>query len=154
PTSALQPQPLASKLQTPTKLEALKQELARLRATFNENYPDIVAIKKQVEELSKTAPQQSESSTPSEAPAPGTSAELAAQPSPAATSLPIPTATKEAVQPAHEGMAQGAAVAALPAGNSTVERDLTTLRARRERLITQMQKLEEYVNATPANEEK
>jgi hypothetical protein len=34
PTSALQPQPLAPKLQTPTKLEALKQELARLRATF------------------------------------------------------------------------------------------------------------------------
>ncbi len=120
-TSALQPQPLDPKLQAATKLEALKQELARLRATFNENYPDIVAIKKQVEELSKTAPQQSASSTPSEAPAP---------------------------------KAQGTAAAALPVVNSAVERDLTTLRARRERLITQMQKLEEYVNATPANEEK
>jgi polysaccharide chain length determinant protein (PEP-CTERM system associated) len=151
PTSALQPQPQATKLQTPTKLEALKQELARLRATFNENYPDIVAIKKQVEELSKTAPQQSEPSTPSGAPEPGTSAELAA---PAATSIPIPAATKEAIQPAREGKAQGTAAAALPVVNSAVERDLTTLRARRERLITQMQKLEEYVNATPANEEK
>src|SRR5437762_8111276 len=40
------------------------------------NYPDIVAIKKQVEELSKTDPHQSEPSTPSGAPAPGTSAEL------------------------------------------------------------------------------
>ena len=154
PTSALQPQPLAPKLQTPTKLEVLKQELARLRATFNENYPDIVAIKKQVEELSKTAPQQSEPSTPSEAPAPGTSAELAALQSPAATSIPIPAATKEAAQPARESKAQATAAAALPVVNSAVERDLTTLRARRERLITQMQKLEEYVNATPANEEK
>ena len=43
---------------------------------------------------------------------------------------------------------------ALPVVNSAVERELATLRARRERIIAQMQKLEEYVNATPANEEK
>jgi len=104
--------------------------------------------------LSKTAPQQSDPSTPSEAPAPGTSAELAALQSPAATSMPIPAASKEVAQPAREGKAQGTAAAALPLVNAAIERDLTTLRARRERLITQMQKLEEYVNATPANEEK
>ena len=140
PTSALQPQPLAPKLQAPTKLEALKQELARLRATFNENYPDLVSINKQIEELSKTAPQQPEPATPSGASAPGTSAELAALPSPAATSIPTPAAAKKAAYPARNA--------------STIEREIATLRARRERLIAQMQKLEEYVNATPANEEK
>jgi len=155
PTSALQPQPLAPKLQAPTKLEVLKQELARLRATFNENYPDIVSITKQIEELSKTAPQQSEPATPSGASAPGTSAELGALPSPAATSILTPAATKKAAYPAREGRAQGTAVAALPVVNSSaIEREIAALRARRERLIAQMQKLEEYVNATPANEEK
>src|SRR5215510_1249101 len=68
--SVFQPQSLGLKPQAPTKLEALKQELARLRATFNENYPDIVSIKKQIEEVSTTAPQQPELSTPSRAPAP------------------------------------------------------------------------------------
>ncbi len=153
-TSALQPQPLAPKLQAPTKLEALKQELARLRGTFNENYPDIISIKKQIEELSKTAPQQPESSTPSGASAPGTNAELAALPSPAATSIPTPAVTKEAAHPAREGRAQGTAAAALPVVNFAVERELATLRTRREKIIAQVQKLEEYVNATPANEEK
>ena len=140
PTSALQPQPLAPKLHAPTKLEALKQELARLRATFNENYPDLVSLNKQIEELSKTAPQQPELATPSGASAPGTSAELAALPSPAATSIPTPAAAKKAAYPARNA--------------STIEREIATLRARRERLIAQMQKLEEYVNATPVNEEK
>jgi polysaccharide chain length determinant protein (PEP-CTERM system associated) len=153
-TSALPPQSLAPKLQAPPKLEALKQELARLRMTFNENYPDIVSIKKQIEELSNTTPQHPELSIPSGAPAPGTNAELAALPSPAATSIPTPAATKEAAHPSREGRAQGTATAALPVVNSAVERKLATLRARRERIIAQMQKLEEYVNATPANEEK
>jgi len=153
-TSALQPQPLDPKLQAPAKLEALKQELARLRATFNENYPDIVAIKKQIEELSKTAPQQLEPSTPSGASAPGINAEQAALPSPAATFLPTPAPTKDAAHPAREGRTQGTAAAAVPITNSAVEREFAALRTRRERLIAQMQKLEEYVNATPANEEK
>jgi len=153
-TSALQPQPLDPKLQAPPKLEALKQELARLRGTFNENYPDIVSIKNQIEELSKTAPQQPEPSTPSGASAPGTNVELAAQPSPAAPSVLTPAATKDAAHPAREGRAQGTAAAALPVVNSAVERELATLRTRREKIIAQMQKLEEYVNATPVNEEK
>gem|GEM_PF-289811 len=153
-TSVFQPQSLDLKPQVPTKLEALKQELARLRATFNENYPDIISIKKQIEEVSTTAPQQPELSTPSRAPAPGTNAELAALPSPAATSIPTPAATKEAAYPARKGRMQGTAVAALPVVNAAVERELATLRAKRERIIAQMQKLEEYVNATPANGEK
>jgi succinoglycan biosynthesis transport protein ExoP len=153
-TSVFQPQSLELKPQAPTKLEALKQELARLRATFNENYPDIVSIKKQIEEVSPTAAQQPELSTPSGAPAPGTNAKLAALPSPAATSIPTPAATKEAAHPAREGRAQGTAVAGLPVVNAAVERELATLRARRERIIAQMQNLEEYVNATPANGEK
>jgi succinoglycan biosynthesis transport protein ExoP len=153
-TSALPPQPLAPKLQAPPKLEALKQELARLRVTFNENYPDIVSIKKQIEELSNTAPQQPEPSTQSGGPAPRTIAELAVLPSPAAASIPAPAATKEAVPSAREGRAQGTATAALPVINAAVERERATLRARRERIIAQMQKLEEYVSATPANEEK
>jgi capsular exopolysaccharide synthesis family protein len=153
-TSVFQPQSLELKPQVPTKLEALKQELARLRATFNENYPDIVSIKKQIEEVSTTAPQQPELSTPSRASAPGTNAELAALPSPAATSIPTPAATKEAAYPARKGRMQGTAVAALPVVNAAVERELATLRAKRERIIAQMQKLEEYVNATPANGEK
>jgi succinoglycan biosynthesis transport protein ExoP len=152
-TSALQPQPLDPKLQAPTKLEALKQELARLRGTFNENYPDIISIKKQIEELSKTAPQQPASSTPSGTSAPGTKAELAL-PSPAVTSIPTPAVTKEAAHPTREGRAQGTAATALPVVHFAVERELATLRTRREKIITQMQKLEEYVNATPANEEK
>ena len=115
-TSALQPQPLAPKLQAPTELEALKQELARLRGTFNENYPDIVSIKKQIEELSKTAPQQPESSTPSGASAPGTNAELAALPSPAATSMPTPAVTKEAAHPAREGKGTGDGCGSLASG--------------------------------------
>jgi len=83
----------------------------------------------------------------------GTNAELVALPSPAVTSMPTPAATKEVARPAREGTAQGTAVA-LPVVNSAVERELATLRARREKIIAQMQKLEEYVNATPANEEK
>lgn len=153
-TSALPPQPLAPKLQAPPKLEALKQELARLRVTFNENYPDIVSIKRQIEELSNTAPQRLESSTQLGAPAPGTTAEVAVLLSPATVSIPTPAATKEAAQPAREVRAQGTAKAASPVVNTAVERERTTLRARRERIIAQMQKLEEHVNATPANEEK
>src|SRR5215813_9903084 len=153
-TSALLPQPLAPKLQASPKLEALKQELARLRVTFNENYPDIVSIKKQIEELSNTAPQQPEPSTQSGAPAPGTTAELAVLPAPAAASIPAPAAPKEAVHSAREVRAQGTATAALPVVNAAVERERATLRARRERIIAQIQKLEEYVNATPGNEEK
>src|SRR5215831_19518028 len=150
PASALPSQPLDPKLQAPTKLEAFKQELAKLRATFNENYPDIVSIKKQIEELSKTAPQQPEPSIPSGNSAPGTNAE----PVPAATSMPTPAATKEAAHPAREGRTQVTAAAASPVVNSAIERELATLRARRERIIAQMQKLEEYVNTTPINEEK
>src|SRR5262249_53314997 len=144
-TSALPPQPLAPKLQAPPKLEALKQELARLRVTFNENYPDIVSIKKQIEELSNTVPQQPEPSTQSGASAPGTTAELAVLTSPAAASIPTPAATKEAAHPAREVRAQGTATAALPVVNAAGERERATLRARRERIIAQMQKLEEYV---------
>ena len=58
--SAAVQQPQAPPQASHTKLEALKQELARLRATFNENYPDIVSIKKQIEELSQIAGQQPE----------------------------------------------------------------------------------------------
>ena len=153
-TSALPPQPLAPKLQAPPKLEALKQELARLRVTFNENYPDIVSIKKQIEELSNIAPQQPEPSTQSIASAPGTTAEPAVLSSPAAASIPTPVATKEAAHPAREVRAQGTAMAALPVVEAAGERERATLRARRERIIAQMKKLEEHVNATPANEEK
>jgi len=56
-TSALQPQPLDPKLQAPPRLEALKQELARLRGTFNENYPDIVSThESKVPESRRTNP--------------------------------------------------------------------------------------------------
>jgi uncharacterized protein involved in exopolysaccharide biosynthesis len=147
------PQPLEPKLQAPPKLEALKQDLARLRATFNENYPDIISIKKQIEELEKTAQNQPALSAPSGTPAPETNSEQAALPSLAATSMPIPAASKEAAHLARE-KAQGIVAATLPVVTSSVERELPTLRARRERIIAQMQKLEEYVNATPANEEK
>src|SRR5215467_8485169 len=91
PTSALPSQPLDPQLQAPTKLEAFKQELAKLRATFNENYPDIVSIKKQIEELSKTVPQQPEPSIPSGAAASGTNTE----PAPVATSMSTLAAPKE-----------------------------------------------------------
>jgi polysaccharide biosynthesis transport protein len=152
PPSALQPQPLDVKPQAPPKLEALKQELARLRAMFHESYPDIVSIKKQIEDLDKTAQQQSESSPSVAAPGPRPSAALTALPSPAVPSLPIPAVAKE-VRPVR-AKAQGTTVAALPVVNAAVERELATLRARREKIIAQMHKLEEYVNATPANEEK
>jgi capsular exopolysaccharide synthesis family protein len=151
--SALQPQPLDVKLQAPPKLEALKQELARLRATFNENYPDIVSLKKQIEDLDQIDLKQSEPSTPDAAPGPRPSAASTALPSPAAPSLPLPAAAKEAAHPVR-AKAPGTTVAALPVVNSAVERELATLRVRRERIIAQMHKLEEYVNATPANEEK
>jgi capsular exopolysaccharide synthesis family protein len=151
--SALQPQPLDERFQVLPKLETLKQELARLRTTFHENYPDIISIKKQIEELDKTAQQQSEPSTPVAAPAPRTRAIVATLPAPAATSPPLPAAAKETAHPVR-AQAQGTAVAALPVVNSAVERELAALRARRKQLIAQMHKLEEYVNATPANEEK
>jgi capsular exopolysaccharide synthesis family protein len=151
--SALQPQPLDVKLQAPPRLEALKQELARLRATFHESYPDIVSIKKQIEDLDKTAQQQSEPLAPVAASRPGTSAALTASQSPAVPSLPLPAAAKEAAHPVR-AKAQGTTVAALPAVNAAVERELATLRAKRERIIVQIHKLEEYANATPVNAEK
>jgi polysaccharide biosynthesis transport protein len=103
--------------------------------------------------LDKTAPPQSASSPPVAAPAFRTSAALTALPSPAAPSLPLPAMAKEAAQPVR-AKAQGTAVAALPVVKTAVERELTTLRARRARLTAQIHKLEEYVNATPAHEEK
>jgi protein tyrosine kinase modulator len=93
-----QPQPQDAKLQALPKLEALKQELARLRVTFHESYPDIISIKKHIEDLDKTAPPQSASSPPVAAPAFRTSAALTALPSPAAPSLPLPATAKEAAQ--------------------------------------------------------
>jgi polysaccharide biosynthesis transport protein len=112
------------------KLEALKQDLARLRATFNENYPDIISIKKQIEELSQTATQQPEPSAPTSA---------------------VPNESR----PARAGEPQGgAALATLSAANSATERNLAVLRSRHGQISTQMRKLEESVNATPANEEK
>jgi uncharacterized protein involved in exopolysaccharide biosynthesis len=142
--SAVQPQPLDAKLQASPKLETLKQELARLRTTFHENYPDIVLIKKQIEELDTTAQQQSEPSYPVATLAPGTGAVLAAPPSPTTTSLPLAAVAKE-VHPVHE-QAQGTA-AALPVVNAAVKREIATLHARRKKIIAQMHKLEEYVNA-------
>src|SRR5262249_1136563 len=95
PASALPSQLLDPKLPAPTTLETLKQELAKRGATLKENYPDIVYIKKQIEELSKTGSQQPDPSTPSGASAPGTNAE----PAPAAISMPTPAAPKEAAHP-------------------------------------------------------
>jgi polysaccharide biosynthesis transport protein len=140
------PQPLDRKSQTSPKLEALKQELARLRATFNENYPDIVSIKKQIEELSQIVSQQPETSAPSGALSPEISAEL--------TALPMPAATKGTSRPVREGKGQGAAMAISSAGNATTERELAALRAKRDKISAEMQKRDEAVNATPANEER
>jgi succinoglycan biosynthesis transport protein ExoP len=140
------PQPLDRKSQTSPKLEALMQELARLRATFNENYPDIVSLKKQIEELSQMVAQQPETSAPSGALSPGISAEL--------TALPTPAATQGASKPAREGKAPGTAMAVSSAVNAATERELAALRAKRDKISAEMHKRDEAISATPAHEER
>lgn len=141
------------------KVAALKQELARLRATFNENYPDIVAIKRQIEELTQEGAQPQEVSTASGTPAssPGADAVRLAtpvSPLPGAPPALTPPAVPRETSLVRGGRTDTTALAALPSGNATAERHLAGLRERRDRILAQMQKLEAYVNSTPANEEK
>lgn len=114
------------------RLEALKQELGRLRATFNENYPDITSIKKQIEELEAAVVP--EPPTPPSAPV-----------QPPSTAKPAPTVVNPATRVTHTARANNI---------EQLERELVVLRSRREKAIAQIQKLEEHVNSTPANEEK
>lgn len=130
------------------RVEALKQELSRLRATFNENYPDIVSLKKQIEEFSQSAegPQEAQAS---------------ASPAGAASAgAPLPNREPKATRsaPRTKGNTNNALLEDLGltagGGNVALERDLAAQRARREKIIAQIQDLERRVEGTPANDEK
>lgn len=141
-----------------TRLEALKQELVKLQATFNESYPDVVALKKQIEEFSQSESQAPDAQVTPGLQALGGSGEIAAAPtgsvaktSAAGTTKPL--ATKDIGLMRTSQMQEKAIAAAVAAANEA-GRELGVLRARRDKVIEQMRQLEKFVAATPANEEK
>ncbi|MGE3539921.1 MAG: GumC family protein [Candidatus Tectimicrobiota bacterium] len=152
----------------PSRVEALKQELARLQATFSENYPDVIAVKKQLEELLQSGagalPDATATSMaqPEVAPAdPGQDPAVASS-APVAPVASVPGTSQAQTKPQaiknintiRANMAQEKAITAAMMAATAAGRELVALRARRDRVTEQMRQLEAQVAATPANEEK
>ncbi len=137
------------------RLEALKQELVKLQATFNENYPDVVALKKQIEEFSQSESHASDAHVASGVQALGAVVEGAASPPGSSLKIASTTTTKaKDIGLVRTSQMQEKAIAAAMAAANEAGRELGVLRARRDKVIEQMRQFEKHVAATPANEEK
>jgi polysaccharide chain length determinant protein (PEP-CTERM system associated) len=120
--------PDASAVSLTSRLEHLKEELTRLRAEFNETYPDILLHKKQIRDLEEQLIQRNPTATSSK-PAVSTGSQLLGTPSLAQLQT---TRTQ------------------LQAINSEIE----ALRIRQKRTITLIKDYEKRVEATFTNEQK
>lgn len=173
PTSTPAPPPVPVLVPVPVvnqKLEALKLEYEKLTATFQDNYPEVARLKREIEELSRaeakrieSAAQAKASSTPSTTPSPTPSVSPTRPAGPQSIeSLGLYNrapkgkngSTADGKSAASKGTAPAITAESLPSPNAALEGELAGLKARRQSIMGKIQDLEKRVEATPGHEER